>query len=170
MSGRVARIGPDGDVAVVSLELDVDYGSRAAVDGAIATALSLGRPVVVDLSDCTFLDLRSLRALSDAYEAARAVELPFVVLLPFDCAPLVRRLMLDLVSELAPFPVVPTREHARRRLAAHSTRPEASELRELRKRLWQQAATTMELVARRDELVLEQRRALSELRPHRRRG
>jgi len=120
------------------------------------------------MSDCTFLELRSLRALSDAYEEARAAGLAFVVVLPFDGAPLVRRLMLDLVAELAPFPVLPSRDAARRRLVTDSTLAEAPQLRALRRRLWQQGTTTKELLARRDELILEQRRALAELEPHRR--
>jgi hypothetical protein len=123
--------------------------------------------VVVDLSDCTFLELRSLRTLSEAYQAACVARLPFVVVLPFDCTPIVRRLVLDLVSELAPFPIVPSRDHARRRLAVHPHTPESSELRSLRRKLWHEAAATKELVARRDELIMEQRRALAELRPHR---
>lgn len=163
MSDRAAHVEVDGDVTLVSLELDVDFESEQAIVSAVSSALVLERPVLVDMSDCTFLELRALRALSDAYHQARAHHLPFVVVLPFDGAPLVRRLMLELVCELAPFPIAPTRVDARRRLAARPTGPESAQLSSLRRRLWEHGAATKKLLARRDELILEQRRALAEL-------
>jgi hypothetical protein len=77
--------------------------------------------------------------------------------------------MLELASELSPFPIAPTRADAHRRLASPAAGPQASRLSSLRRRLWEQGAVTKELLARRDELILEQRRALVDLEPHRRR-
>jgi anti-anti-sigma regulatory factor len=149
-------------IDVVELVGDLDAGSAADIEHALAARIESGRGLVVDLSDCTFLDVRMLRALHSSYVRARDADAPFFVVLPFSASPELRFVMLHLASELVPYPIVPDRasavlgltRRARERLAAASR---SARLRDLRARVWENGRTRERLLASRDILVLEQR-------------
>lgn len=156
---------------VVELVGEADLGSAELLEGRLAESLDQGRALIVDLTDCTFVDVRVLRVLRESYGRARLEGSGFFVILPFDAAYEVRLVMLRLAAALAPYPVVPDRAtalvglaRAARERLADATRPER--VQELRASVWENGRTRERLLADRNVLILEQRAALS-ARPRR---
>jgi anti-anti-sigma factor len=161
------------DVDVVELVGEIDVGTADALERRLGESISDGRSVIVDLADCTFLDVRVLRVLRAGYEGGRRAGAGFVVVLPFSAAPEVRFLTLRLAAALAPYPVVPDRAAALVSLA-RSTREKVARLTtslrvlDLRARVWENGRTRERLLAERDVLVFEQRATLETARGLRR--
>ena len=158
------------DVEVVILSGEVDLASCARLADRFAKALELGRPVIVDLSDCTFLDVAALEALGAAHREASRLGLGFVTVVPYRAQEIVSRIVFELLPELTRFDVVPTRERALRSLAATRAHEDvgSEQLDAIRARTWSVARRSEELWADRNELVLELRNALAEQRRVRR--
>lgn len=76
-----------GTVVGVTGELDLSTVSR--LEEEIAAALSAGR-VLVDLSECTFLDSSALRVLAVAHRSAAEADVQFALVAP---APGIRRVL-----------------------------------------------------------------------------
>jgi anti-anti-sigma factor len=166
MSGR--------EPTVLHLVGELDLGSCEELATRLSNALSLGRPLVVDVGDCTFADVGALRVLADAARRARERSVAFVVVLPYGSSAVLRRLVLELAPELATFPIAPSRRAGLgtvERLAVtgmHASPPvDAGRLRELRASVWENASRVEELMARRDALLLETREAMERARARR---
>jgi anti-anti-sigma factor len=166
--------------ALVRLAGELDLSSRAAIDDAIRAHQTAGSNVVVDLGDVTFLDVAIASVLVRAAGRARAQTRGLVLLVPFSAAAGVRRLLLELIPAEVPLPIVPTYEAAIRALAGAAWQqvgsvPGLTTLsiteRMLRARAdaWRNCARTLELLALRDELLVDMRDSLarcrSQLRP-----
>jgi anti-anti-sigma regulatory factor len=149
------------DVEVVFVSGETDLESR--LGERLARALESGRPILVDLSDCTFLDVTALQAVEAAYRETCRLGLGFVVVVPYRVTHIVGRLILELLPELARYSVVPTRERALRALAVRRPheRVGSDQLDAIRAHTWSIARRPEELIAERGEIVLELRDALS---------
>jgi anti-anti-sigma regulatory factor len=165
----VTRLTPGTDVDLVELVGDVDYGAAARLELRLAESIDDGRVLVVDLTDCTFVDVQVLRVLRESYLKARLSQTAFFVVLPFSAAPELRFVMLRLAADLVPYPVVPDRASAilglarstRNRLVEGSMRERVLEL---RARVWENGSRRQRLLADRDVLILAQRQALRRVR------
>jgi anti-anti-sigma factor len=158
------RVNSSADYTVVELAGELDLAQHDPLRNALAEALERELPVLVDLSDCSFVDVGGVRLLGQASQAARELVRPFLVILPFNSAGSVRRLVLDLLPELAPFALVPNRAAATVNLAdslANAARTDDSRLHAIRAAIWEAGARLNDLLAHRDELMLEQRAALA---------
>jgi anti-sigma B factor antagonist len=156
--------------SLVELTGEVDIGSAAALRERLDSAIARGGPVLVDASECTFVDLATVRVLDEYHRAARERSVPFALVLPFSAAPAVRRMLLELVPRLASFPIVPDRGSAAaafgRSTDVAAVRFEPGRLEAVRASLWEAGWRREGLRAERDVLALEQRERLAE---HRRR-
>ena len=142
---------------------EVDISCCEDVGERLVAALDRGCDVVVDLSDCTFLDVSALQALLGAYHAARERGAGFAALVPFTSARVVLMLAFDLAPELVPYPVVPSRSAALRALSEPIAKPlDAGRLHGLRARAWDLARRHAELRREHDVLVMELRSRLRE--------
>lgn len=145
----------------MALKGDVDVGSLEGYCAEIDAGIAARRAVLVDFSDCTFLDLGSLRRLRESYVNARGRGLAFAAVVPFSASATVRRLVLELASAFADFPVFPTSTAAEHGMARARLPLALERMRELRADVWANGIRREELLARRDELILEQRVALA---------
>ncbi len=96
-------------VAVVDVDGDLDVAAVDDVDAALQEALSQGAPVVVDLSDVSFIDSTGMRAIIEARRRSRALDVPMVLVCPDNAA--VWRL-LELTGTRGFFDVEETRAEA----------------------------------------------------------
>jgi anti-anti-sigma factor len=149
-------------ITVVGIAGELDATSCDVFEPRLAAAIARGRPVVVDLGDCTFVDVSGLRMLRAAHDLARESSVPFVVVLPFSGRSSVRRLVLELAPDLVPFRFVPRLERAEALVAAavEPPLPDSTRLQGLRAKIWEAAERREELLARLDTLLFEQRQAL----------
>ena len=155
---------PDArSVEFLTLPGEVDIACCEDVGERIVAALDCGCDVVVDLSDCTFLDASMLQALLDGYHIARERGLGFAALVPFTSARVVLMLAFDLAPELVPYPVVPSRSAALRALSEPATMPlDVRRIHGLRARAWDIARRNAELRSEHDVLVMELRSRLQD--------
>jgi anti-anti-sigma regulatory factor len=163
MNDSTAPPRPERAHNLISLSGELDIEEHALLALRFEVALQRGDPIIVDLGDCTFADVEAIRILGQAAVAAHQTGLPFVVVLPYSSAAVLRRLLLELTPELSGFPIVPSYKAACD-VVSRATPPlwgmpslEASSLRELRASIWENASRCEELVAKRDALVLESR-------------
>jgi anti-sigma B factor antagonist len=98
---------PEGRAVVVRVEGDLDLATSSDFEQAIETA-DLGQRIVIDLSECTFLDSSAVRVLVQTARAAEAVG-GTVVLIARD--PSVRR-VLEIAAVDTVLPVHDTLEAA----------------------------------------------------------
>jgi anti-anti-sigma factor len=56
-----------GGCTVVAVLADLDIGAVGAFDERVRVAVSAGRPVVIDMSACSYADSTGLRAIALAY-------------------------------------------------------------------------------------------------------
>lgn len=152
-------------IDVVDVVGELDVGAADDLERTLAERIDEGRSLVIDLSDCTFLDVAILRALRSSYVRAREADALFFVVLPFSASPEVRLAMLHLASGLVPYPVVPDRASAVVQLSrASRTRLadmlNSERLLDLRARVWENGHRRERLLSERDVLILTQREAL----------
>lgn len=58
---------PHGDIDVLHIQGDLDIASVGAFEGIARAAAAPGRRVVIDLTECGFIDSTGLRTLAAAY-------------------------------------------------------------------------------------------------------
>jgi hypothetical protein len=160
--------------ALIRVAGDLDLASQGWLELRLAAAVAEDRPVVVDLGDCTFADVEAIRTLGRAAALADERRLPFVVVLPFSARDGLRRLLLELVPELAEVAIVPSQRAAHALIARPaprwaSSRKQAPGATELRASVWENAARGERLIAERDALVMEHRRTRKRAQAVRRR-
>jgi hypothetical protein len=137
-----------------------------------AIALSMGRPIVADLGECTYASVEVLELLSEASISAERLGSGFVVVLPYTGTALVRRLLFEIAPELTTFPVLPSlpaalAELQRRREPGRCAARVDARLQSLRARIWENASRLHAQMARRDALLLETRDELALVRSRR---
>lgn len=101
----------DDGVVIVAVEGEHDIYTASALREQIDGAFDDGSPIVIDLSDATFLDSSILRALLAARNQAEEQASGFAVALDRSKAPAVQRI-LEVTGLLEVFPVLPGRERA----------------------------------------------------------
>ena|SRR5438132_7958367 len=164
MSSTAARFDSVAGATVVDLAGEVDVACVDLVRDALCGAIEPGRPVLVDMSECTYADVMTARLLEEGHRRALGLGVGYVVVLPFAAASPVRRLLLELVPEVSRFPFAPTLAAARARLDSERRAANGRTFQALRAEVWKTGSRNQELLAERDLLVLEQRRALTDLR------
>jgi hypothetical protein len=158
---------------VLRLAGELDLGSLDGLELRLDEAFGLGRPILVDVGDCTFATVDVLHFLVRAARDARERGLGFVVVLPYSASSVLRRLVLELAPDLAEFRIAPSLRVGSALLArpvrsAAPARVDDVRLRELRAMVWENASRLEALLASRDVLLLEKRRTLEQV--HARRG
>ena len=96
-------------VAVIDVDGDLDMAAVEDVDAALAEALGGGTPIVVDLTDVSFIDSTGMRTMIDARRRSRDLGVPMVCVCPSNAA--VWRL-LEMTGTTGFFEVQETRAEA----------------------------------------------------------
>lgn len=155
-------------VTLVEIAGALDAKAAPTFAPRLATAVAAGRPVLVDLGDCTFVDGCGARLLAEAHRRASEAGVALCVVLPYSSASPVRRMLLEFAPDLASFPIVATRSAAATPTGSMADPDVLSagleRIRELRAGLWEAGRRRDELLADRDALILRQRAALAEYR------
>ena len=163
------EVGSAAAVTLIEIAGDLDAQAAATYRPRLATAVAAGRPVVVDLGDCTFIDGLGARLLAEAHRRASEAGIPLCVVLPYSAASSVRRLLLEFAPDLVSFPIVATRTAASPRTDPNVADRDALEvglerIRELRAGLWEAGSRRDQLLADRDALLLRLRAGLAAYR------
>jgi len=111
-------VASDTPFTVITLAGESDAFTATRVRSDLATALGAETPLVIDLSQATFIDSTIVGVLLEGLAEYEKRERPLLLLLPDDCAPEVHRLfeMTGLASLL---PVVGSWDEAASRATAH---------------------------------------------------
>ncbi len=109
---------PDPPFTVITLAGESDSFKASRVRSDLATALGAEAPLVVDLSQATFIDSTIVGVLLEGLAEYERLERPLLLLLPDDCAPEVHRLF-ELTGLDALLPVVGSWDEAESRATAH---------------------------------------------------
>jgi hypothetical protein len=170
----MSALGPTASTRPTILHLagDLDLYSLDVLEARFEDAFGRGHPVVVDFGECTLATVDVLRYLDEAGHRAGELGLGFVVVLPYSASGTVRRLVLELAPELAEFSIAPSVRTAtafleRPPASRPAKRVEDERLRALRASIWETASRLEALLATRDELLLEKRRTLEQVRARR---
>ena len=107
---------PDPGFSVVELRGESDAYTAPRIRSDLAGALGIAAPVVVDLSQATFLDSTVVGVLLEGLASSEQLERPLLLLLPDDSAPEVHRLF-ELTGLAALLPVVRSWDEAASRLS-----------------------------------------------------
>ena len=107
----------DSDFSVISLYGESDAFVAPRVRSDLATALGAEAPLVVDLTQATFIDSTIVSVLLEGLAACEKRERQLLLLLPDDAAPEVHRLF-EITGLAALLPVVRTWDEASARVAA----------------------------------------------------
>ena len=103
---------------MITLAGESDAFAATRVRSDLATALGAETPLVVDLSQATFIDSTIVGVLLEGLAEYEKRERPLLLLLPDDCAPEVHRLF-ELTGLAALLPVVGSWDEAESRATAH---------------------------------------------------
>ena len=83
---------PDPGYTVIALPGESDAYTAPRIRSDLATALGLDTPLVIDLSQATFVDSTVVSVLLEGLADYERIERPLLLLLPDDAAPEVHRL------------------------------------------------------------------------------
>ena len=108
---------PEPGFTVITLPGESDAYVAPRVRSDLATALSGEAPLLVDLTQATFIDSTIVGVLLEGLANCEKQERPLVLLLPEDAAPEVHRLF-EITGLSALLPVVRSWDEAARRLHA----------------------------------------------------
>jgi len=108
----------DRGFSVITLTGESDSFTAPRVRSDLATALGGEAPLVVDLSQATFIDSTIVGVLLEGLAEYEKRELPLLLLLPDDAAPEVHRLF-ELTGLASLLPVVGSWDEATSRVAPH---------------------------------------------------
>jgi anti-sigma B factor antagonist len=101
----------DGGVAIVALTGEHDLYTAPALRDRVSGAFDNGAPLVIDLTQATFIDSSVLRVMLEARREAEERVVGFAVALGDEGSPAVRR-MLEVTGLIEIFPVLPARKDA----------------------------------------------------------
>ncbi len=108
----------DHGFTVIALTGESDSYTAPRVRSDLATALGVEAPLVVDLSQATFIDSTIVGVLLESLAEYEKRERPLLLLLPDDSAPEVHRLF-ELTGLASLLPLVRSWDEATSRVAAH---------------------------------------------------
>ena len=108
----------DPGFTVITLRGESDAYAAPRVRSDLAAALDTEAPLVVDLSQATFIDSTIVGVLLEGLAASEKLERALVLLLPDDSAPEVHRLF-DITGLTSLLPLVRSWDEASSRVAAH---------------------------------------------------
>ena len=108
----------DHGFTVIALTGESDSYTAPRVRSDLATALGAEAPLVVDLSQATFIDSTIVGVLLESLAEYEKRERPLLLLLPEDAAPEVHRLF-ELTGLASLLPVVGSWDEATSRVAPH---------------------------------------------------
>ena len=108
----------DRGFTVITLQGEADAFVAPRVRSDLATALGAESPLVVDLSQATFVDSTIVGVLLEGLAEYEKRERPLMLLLPEDAAPEVHRLF-ELTGLASLLPVVGSWDEATSRVAPH---------------------------------------------------
>jgi anti-sigma B factor antagonist len=108
----------DSPFAVIALPGESDAFTAPRVRSDLAAALGAESPLVVDLSQATFIDSTIVGVLLEGLAEYEKLERPLLLLLPDDCAPEIHRLF-ELTGLASLLPLVRTWDEAASRVTAH---------------------------------------------------
>jgi anti-sigma B factor antagonist len=103
--------------SVITLRGDSDAYVAPRIRSDLATALGAGAPLVVDLTQATFIDSTIVGILLESLADCEKRERPLLLLLPDDAAPEIHRLF-EITGLAALLPVVRSWDEASARLGA----------------------------------------------------
>ena len=107
----------NGAFTTIQLRGEADAYSAARIRSDLASALGTSAPLVVDLSQATFIDSTVVGILLDGLAECERRELALVLLLPDESAPEVHRLF-ELTGLTSLLPVVRSWDEAASRIAS----------------------------------------------------
>lgn len=107
--------GPDSGFNVIQLRGEADAYSAPRIRSDLANALGTSAPLVVDLSQATFVDSTIVGVLLEGLAQYEKLERPLVLLLPDESAPDVHRLF-ELTGLTSLLPVVRSWDEAATRI------------------------------------------------------
>jgi anti-sigma B factor antagonist len=110
-----------GGAVVVVLAGEHDLYTAPALRDRIWGAFDNGSPIVIDLTQATFIDSSVLRVMLEARQEAEERVVGFAVALTDDGSPAVRR-MLEVTGLIEVFPVLPARKDALKLAMSHDER------------------------------------------------
>ena len=108
---------PDSGFTVITLAGESDAYTAPRVRSDLATALSDDAPLVVDLTQATFIDSTIVGVLLEGLAECETLERPLLLLLPDDAAPEVHRLF-EITGLSSLLPLVRSWDEASSRLSA----------------------------------------------------
>jgi anti-sigma B factor antagonist len=108
---------PDPAFTVIQLRGEADAYAAPRIRSDLASALGTAAPLVVDLSQATFVDSTIVGILLEGLAEYEKLERALVLLLPDETAPEVHRLF-DLTGLTSLLPVVRTWDEAATRIAS----------------------------------------------------
>jgi anti-sigma B factor antagonist len=111
-------VNPEPGFTVITLPGESDAYSAPRVRSDLAAALGVEEPLVVDLSQATFIDSTIVGILLEGLAEYEKRERPLVLLLPEDSAPEVHRLF-ELTGLTSLLPLVSSWDEATSRVAHH---------------------------------------------------
>jgi anti-sigma B factor antagonist len=109
--------GPDSSFTVIPLPGESDAYSAPRIRSDLVSALGAASPLVVDLSQATFIDSTVVGVLLEGLAESEKRERPLFLLLPDDSAPEVHRLF-ELTGLASLLPVVRSWDEAANRVDA----------------------------------------------------
>ena len=123
MEVRVPEAAADGMPYVVEVSGDIDIATVDDLEGPVIAAVEIGRgPLIIDLSECPFIDSSGIRLLIRSHRrlvANNGLRPPMAIIAHDHVAKLLRLTAVDKV-----LPVVGSREDAERALAGMPGRDE----------------------------------------------
>ena len=108
---------PPADFSVITLPGESDAYIAPRFRSELAAALGSDTPLVVDLSQATFIDSTIVSVLLEGLAECERLERPLLLLLPDDSAPEVHRLF-EITGLTALLPLVRSWDEATSRIAA----------------------------------------------------
>jgi anti-sigma B factor antagonist len=108
----------DSGFTVITLRGEADAYAAPRIRSDLATALGAEAPLVIDLSQATFIDSTIVGVLLEGLAESEKLERPLLLLLPDDSAPEVHRLF-ELTGLDALLPLVRSWDEATSRVGHH---------------------------------------------------
>src|SRR5687767_10397206 len=108
---------PDHGFSVITLPGESDAYAAPRVRSDLATAIGSDAPLVVDLTQATFIDSTIVGVLLEGLAECETLERPLLLLLPEDAAPEVHRLF-EITGLASLLPLVRSWDEASSRLSA----------------------------------------------------
>jgi anti-anti-sigma factor len=100
----------EDEVMVITIEGELDLSTIDRAEVPAQEAIAMRRPVVFDLSGCTFIDSSALRLLLQVHRALTAVDLDVPMAIAIGDSPVGKMLSLTAIDQS--IPVLPTLEAA----------------------------------------------------------